>query len=460
MGGEQHRIIARAVAKAVGLENRKILVLASAYPDLLHREASPEFGKLEENGIYDPKDSFPSKHHGAQAGARIGDCLTLARRHHLNGDAAKRDKWLGVALHFIADAKSPYGGADVEKHKEFERLCGVYATPERFEGTKTAEKIEPHDVVNHICASYPASTWGRSKSSRRNRRRQKRATSTGLQCPHCGKELVVRHGRRGRFLGCSGYPKCRFTCGSSSRDIAELKRVAQGERRKMQAQTSNHFSLTPVAVQQWLREVYSHSVHAAQAVYAPSCYPLSEERAEQASREAQAKLQKIQEDLERDKDVHMQQRLVRAEADNIISALAEKSERQKRSIEARLAELDNRDVVERTVISKLKLIQLWISRLLSCITRQKQRLLKVKENVELQYRKDVQKVDAQTQQRVRAILAPYDKSTAAVQQEYRRRMQNIAHDTPAWYSPPDRLKDTNVVVPGDLGEWLRGLFQD
>ncbi|MGQ9687448.1 MAG: type I DNA topoisomerase [Desulfobaccales bacterium] len=34
---------------------------------------------------------------------------------------------------------------------------------------------------------------------------------TDLPCPECGKELVVRRGRNGEFLGCSGYPKCRFT---------------------------------------------------------------------------------------------------------------------------------------------------------------------------------------------------------------------------------------------------------
>jgi DNA topoisomerase-1 len=38
---------------------------------------------------------------------------------------------------------------------------------------------------------------------------------TGLSCPECDKELVVRRGRKGEFLGCSGYPKCRFT-----RDLA------------------------------------------------------------------------------------------------------------------------------------------------------------------------------------------------------------------------------------------------
>ncbi len=28
-------------------------------------------------------------------------------------------------------------------------------------------------------------------------------------CPKCGKDLIVRHGRFGKFLGCSGYPECK-----------------------------------------------------------------------------------------------------------------------------------------------------------------------------------------------------------------------------------------------------------
>ena len=30
-------------------------------------------------------------------------------------------------------------------------------------------------------------------------------------CPRCGSTLVARHGKNGDFMGCSGYPKCRFT---------------------------------------------------------------------------------------------------------------------------------------------------------------------------------------------------------------------------------------------------------
>ena len=33
----------------------------------------------------------------------------------------------------------------------------------------------------------------------------------GEDCPECGAPLVERHSRRGRFLGCSKYPECKFT---------------------------------------------------------------------------------------------------------------------------------------------------------------------------------------------------------------------------------------------------------
>ena len=30
-------------------------------------------------------------------------------------------------------------------------------------------------------------------------------------CPECGRELSIRLGKRGRFIGCTGYPECRYT---------------------------------------------------------------------------------------------------------------------------------------------------------------------------------------------------------------------------------------------------------
>ncbi|MBL8101445.1 MAG: type I DNA topoisomerase [Anaerolineales bacterium] len=33
----------------------------------------------------------------------------------------------------------------------------------------------------------------------------------GRNCPECGKELVIRYGRFGKFISCSGFPECRYT---------------------------------------------------------------------------------------------------------------------------------------------------------------------------------------------------------------------------------------------------------
>lgn len=34
---------------------------------------------------------------------------------------------------------------------------------------------------------------------------------TGVACEKCGKPMIIRRGKRGPFMGCSGYPKCRST---------------------------------------------------------------------------------------------------------------------------------------------------------------------------------------------------------------------------------------------------------
>lgn len=44
------------------------------------------------------------------------------------------------------------------------------------------------------------------------------------KCPECDKGLVLREGRRGKFVGCSGYPKCRYT-----RDYQPPKEDAEAE---------------------------------------------------------------------------------------------------------------------------------------------------------------------------------------------------------------------------------------
>ena len=55
----------------------------------------------------------------------------------------------------------------------------------------------------------------------------------GRACPQCSKELVIRYGRYGKFISCSGFPECRYTepwlekigvaCPKDGGDIAERK---------------------------------------------------------------------------------------------------------------------------------------------------------------------------------------------------------------------------------------------
>jgi DNA topoisomerase-1 len=57
---------------------------------------------------------------------------------------------------------------------------------------------------------------------------KKDVTQTELdeQCPECGKHLVKRLGKRGHFIGCSGYPDCRYTRGlEDSKDDAPSETI-------------------------------------------------------------------------------------------------------------------------------------------------------------------------------------------------------------------------------------------
>jgi DNA topoisomerase-1 len=46
--------------------------------------------------------------------------------------------------------------------------------------------------------------------------------ATDIDCDECGKPMVIREGRRGKFLGCSGYPKCKNTAEVPAKLVEEL----------------------------------------------------------------------------------------------------------------------------------------------------------------------------------------------------------------------------------------------
>jgi ssDNA-binding Zn-finger/Zn-ribbon topoisomerase 1/peptidoglycan hydrolase CwlO-like protein len=58
-----------------------------------------------------------------------------------------------------------------------------------------------------------ATTGNRARRRGRGQRNQRAGTDTGRLCPEpaCGGRLTERNGRFGRFLGCTNYPRCRYT---------------------------------------------------------------------------------------------------------------------------------------------------------------------------------------------------------------------------------------------------------
>ncbi len=58
------------------------------------------------------------------------------------------------------------------------------------------------------CSGYPECTY--IKRNRENKPREAPIPTEHI-CPNCQKQMVQRMGRRGPFLGCSGYPECKTT---------------------------------------------------------------------------------------------------------------------------------------------------------------------------------------------------------------------------------------------------------
>ncbi len=74
------------------------------------------------------------------------------------------------------------------------------------------------------CSGYPECKHTRPAPGAKKEKRAKRAPAepTDEVCENCGSQMVIRTGRRGRFLACSGFPKCRNT-----RSLPEVEAAAK-----------------------------------------------------------------------------------------------------------------------------------------------------------------------------------------------------------------------------------------
>jgi DNA topoisomerase I len=56
---------------------------------------------------------------------------------------------------------------------------------------------------------------------------KQKALEIDLKCPKCGKSLVIRFGKTGEFIGCSGYPECNFTSNFKRTDEGKIELIEE-----------------------------------------------------------------------------------------------------------------------------------------------------------------------------------------------------------------------------------------
>jgi len=138
------------------------------------------------------------------------------------------------------DAESPAGDKRPSSHTAPARSSDPNAPPPGFAWTRTGrpvvEEMPTADLLCPECGSrmelkrgrfgpffsctgfpkcrFVANLRGDAKKQAEEMLpapQRPKAEPTDILCEECGKPMVIRTGRRGKFLGCSGYPKCQTT---------------------------------------------------------------------------------------------------------------------------------------------------------------------------------------------------------------------------------------------------------
>jgi DNA topoisomerase-1 len=135
---------------------------------------------------------------------------------------------------FTAQMEEELDGVEEGELKRLQVLNDFY-TPFKLSLDFAQEHIKKEVVAtDQVCAKCGRPMvvkWGRKgkflSCSGYPECKASRSITTGVQCPEaaCGGELIERRSRRGFFYGCSRYPKCTFT----SKNLPESP-PSQGEK--------------------------------------------------------------------------------------------------------------------------------------------------------------------------------------------------------------------------------------
>ena len=109
--------------------------------------------------------------------------------------------------------------------EHFGKLMDVGFTAQMEENLdKVAEGQEQWvDLLRRFSEDFNPTLAAASK----NMKSLKGGMPANLPCPECGKDLLIKFGKAGAFLACSGYPECRYTSNFERTEDGKVEAVAQ-----------------------------------------------------------------------------------------------------------------------------------------------------------------------------------------------------------------------------------------
>ena len=122
-------------------------------------------------------------------------------------------RWAGTGTTFTSVSTErvetwSYGPADRDDDEDVGPRCPKCGAP-------MALRSGPYGKF-YGCTRYPQCTGKREYgssggSNRKSYSRQPKSNNKAPKCPKCGAPMVLRNSKRGKFYGCSKYPKCKGT---------------------------------------------------------------------------------------------------------------------------------------------------------------------------------------------------------------------------------------------------------
>jgi len=129
-------------------------------------------------------------------------CPTCGSPLYLRG--GKRGPWLGCSKYPKCRGRGAMNKLSPEDKKQIEALV-----PLLEQGAEASAALVAKIVADNPAAAPAAGTL-------------RFPITTDIDCDDCGKPMVIRQGKRGPFLGCSGYPKCKNTGEVPAKLLEEL----------------------------------------------------------------------------------------------------------------------------------------------------------------------------------------------------------------------------------------------